>query len=199
MPEPLASTSVPTPQTSRCWTAGARRSALSSSRSASGSGSRPRTHSEHRPRSGERHDAGLTVGAGSGFLGAYTTFSAFAYETRELIREARIALAAGNAVGSVVAVSGLYRRDSTGAGYGAFMESSGRNPWQPVANSSAAKTAQIRETVAVGCDRLPRKCHGKEGRRFESARRLRKSRAQRGFSGRVDLQRLRVRWVWSRL
>jgi hypothetical protein len=36
---------------SRCWTAGARRSAPSSSRSASGSGSRPRTHSEHRPRS----------------------------------------------------------------------------------------------------------------------------------------------------
>src|SRR6266508_890636 len=46
MPEPPASTSEPTPQTSRCWTAGARRSAPSSSRSASGSGSRPRTHSE---------------------------------------------------------------------------------------------------------------------------------------------------------
>jgi len=43
------------------------------------------------------------------------------------------------------------------------MEPSGRNPWQPVANASGAKTAQIRETVAVGCDRLPRKCHGKEG------------------------------------
>jgi CrcB-like protein involved in camphor resistance len=107
--------------------------------------------------------SGLTVGAVSGLLGAYTTFSAFAYETQELIREGQIALAAGNAVGSVVAGSGLYRRDSAGAGYGAFMEPSGRNLWQPVANSSAAKTAQIGETVAVGCDRLPRKCHGKEG------------------------------------
>src|SRR5687768_4124768 len=46
MPEPPASTSEPTPRTSKCWTAGARRSAPSSSRSASGSGSRPRTPSE---------------------------------------------------------------------------------------------------------------------------------------------------------
>src|SRR6185312_10812203 len=51
MPEHPASTFEPTPQTSRCWTAEARRSGLSSSRSASGSGSRPRTHSEHRSRS----------------------------------------------------------------------------------------------------------------------------------------------------
>src|SRR5438034_140284 len=51
MPEPPASTFEPTPQTSRCWRAGARRSAPSSSSSASASGSRPRTHSEHRPRS----------------------------------------------------------------------------------------------------------------------------------------------------
>src|SRR5882724_5065386 len=52
MPEPPASTFEPTPQTSRCWRAGARRSAPSSSRSASGSGSRPRTHSDRdgRPR-----------------------------------------------------------------------------------------------------------------------------------------------------
>ena len=42
------------PQTSRCWTAGARTSALSSSRSASRSGSRPRTHSEHRTFGGFR-------------------------------------------------------------------------------------------------------------------------------------------------
>src|SRR6476620_8207234 len=49
MPEPLASTFEPTPQTSRCWTAGARRSGPSSSRSASGSGSRPRTHFELGP------------------------------------------------------------------------------------------------------------------------------------------------------
>src|SRR6059058_5047034 len=52
MSEPPASTFEPTPQTSRCWTAGARRSGASSSRSASGSGNRPRTHSEHRPRNG---------------------------------------------------------------------------------------------------------------------------------------------------
>src|SRR6266516_3202705 len=51
MHEPPASTFEPTPPTSRRWRAGARRSAPSSSRSASGSGSRPRTHSEHRPRS----------------------------------------------------------------------------------------------------------------------------------------------------
>src|SRR4029453_19030487 len=50
MPEPPVSTFEPTPQTSRCWTAGARRSGPSSSRSASGNGNRPRTHSEHRPR-----------------------------------------------------------------------------------------------------------------------------------------------------
>src|SRR5436190_24039109 len=49
MPEPPASTFEPIPQTFRCWTAGARRSGPSSSRSASGSGSRPRTHSEHQP------------------------------------------------------------------------------------------------------------------------------------------------------
>src|ERR687886_39616 len=47
MPEPPASTFEPTPQTSRCSTAGARKSGPSSSGSASGSGSRPRTHSEH--------------------------------------------------------------------------------------------------------------------------------------------------------
>src|SRR5207244_10678673 len=49
MPEPPASTFEPTLQTSRCWTAGARRSGPSSSRSACGSGSRSRTHSERRP------------------------------------------------------------------------------------------------------------------------------------------------------
>src|SRR5436190_18688792 len=46
MPELPASTFEPTPQTSRCWTPGARRSGPSSSRSAFGSGSRPRTHSD---------------------------------------------------------------------------------------------------------------------------------------------------------
>ena len=107
----------------------------------------------------------------SGFLAAYTTFSAFAYETQKLIREAQIALAAGNAVGSVVAGSGLYRRDSTGARMERLWSPSGRNPWQPVANSRAAKTAQIRETVAVGATG----CRGNamvRGRRFESVRGL---------------------------
>src|SRR5215213_9998348 len=50
MSEPPASTSEPTPQTSRCSTAGAKRSGRSSSRGGSGSGSRPRTHSEHSQR-----------------------------------------------------------------------------------------------------------------------------------------------------
>jgi hypothetical protein len=40
---------------------------------------------------------------------------------------------------------------------GAFMEQSGRNPWQPVANGAAAKTAQTGENrCRLGCDRLPR-------------------------------------------
>src|ERR687898_3264070 len=59
MPEPPASTFEPTPQTSKCSTAGARRSAPSSSRNASGSGSRPRAHSEHRPRSVSHRSASI--------------------------------------------------------------------------------------------------------------------------------------------
>ncbi len=47
-----------------------------------------------------------------------------------------------------------------------FMEPSGRNRSQPVANGAASKTAQIGETVAVGYAQLPRKCHGKEGVEF---------------------------------
>ena len=43
------------------------------------------------------------------------------------------------------------------------MEPSGRNRSQPVANGTAAKTAQTGETVAVGCDQLPKSFHGKEG------------------------------------
>jgi hypothetical protein len=43
------------------------------------------------------------------------------------------------------------------------MEPSGRNRWQPAANATAPKTAQIRETVAVGCDQLPVAFNGKEG------------------------------------
>jgi hypothetical protein len=43
------------------------------------------------------------------------------------------------------------------------MEESGRNRWQPVANRAAVRTAQTTKTVAVGCDQLPPKLHGKEG------------------------------------
>src|SRR5262249_54569939 len=60
MPEPPASTFEPTPQTSRCWTAGARRSGPSSLRSASGRGSRPRTRSDVNPR---RDTVGLDIRA----------------------------------------------------------------------------------------------------------------------------------------
>src|SRR3954454_8003096 len=46
MPGRRASTFAPTPQTWRCWSAEARRSARGSSRCAYGNGSRPRTRSE---------------------------------------------------------------------------------------------------------------------------------------------------------
>jgi hypothetical protein len=43
------------------------------------------------------------------------------------------------------------------------MEPSGRNQWQPVANAGLENRRKVRETVAVRCDRLPPKRHGKEG------------------------------------
>ena len=51
---------------------------------------------------------------------------------------------------------------------GAFMEPSGRNRWQPVANATAAKRLKQAKTVAVGCDRLRPGPHGKEGVDCES-------------------------------
>jgi fluoride exporter len=51
----------------------------------------------------------LTFGIVTGFLGAYTTFSAFAYETHDLLQSSHLALALLNAVVSVAAgVGGVY-------------------------------------------------------------------------------------------
>jgi CrcB protein len=51
----------------------------------------------------------LTVGIVTGFLGAYTTFSTFAYETHDLLQVRNVALALLNAAVSVAAgVGGVY-------------------------------------------------------------------------------------------
>ena len=42
------------------------------------------------------------------------------------------------------------------------MEPSGRNRWQPEANRTAGQNG-TNETVAVGCDELPRPQNGREG------------------------------------
>jgi hypothetical protein len=47
--------------------------------------------------------------------------------------------------------------------YGAFMEPSGRNQWQPVANRRPRKRRNQAKTVATGCDQLPWDLDGKEG------------------------------------
>jgi hypothetical protein len=49
---------------------------------------------------------------------------------------------------------GILIKDSD-HGYGAFMEPSGRNQVQSVANAHALKVAPTAKTVATGCDQLP--------------------------------------------
>jgi hypothetical protein len=80
------------------------------------------------------------------------------------------------------------------------MEPSGRNLWQPVANRKPTKTAQRGETVAVGCDPLPRKCHGKEGVSGSSPEEGSAKAPHVGaFSFRRACSSSNVRWVWSPL
>jgi CrcB protein len=51
----------------------------------------------------------LTVGVVVGFLGSYTTFSTFAFETHDLMRTGHVHLAVTDAFGSIVAgVAGIY-------------------------------------------------------------------------------------------
>jgi hypothetical protein len=67
-------------------------------------------------------------------------------------------------VADACATQALTRPDSTSfppcrlRRYGAFMEQSGRDLWQPITNAAASETAQAREKplpwVATGCDRV---------------------------------------------
>jgi hypothetical protein len=62
--------------------------------------------------------------------------------------------------------------------------------WQPVANGTAAKTAQLGKTVVVGCDRLPKNCHGKEGSPVRVRQRASQSTCKAGIFVRLDVQKL---------
>jgi len=51
----------------------------------------------------------LTVGVVTGFVGGYTTFSTFAFETHDLIEQGRAGLAAADVLASVTAgIGGIY-------------------------------------------------------------------------------------------
>jgi len=80
------------------------------------------------------------------------------------------------------------------------MEPRGCNRWQAVANAVSAKRGRQAKTVAMGCDRLPRGVHGKEGVSGSSPEEgFAKAPHVGVFSFRSACSLSNVRWVWSRL
>jgi hypothetical protein len=61
------------------------------------------------------------------------------------------------------------------------MEPSGRKRWQPLANATAAKAAQMGDTVAVGCYRLPGNAMLRRGSTVRVVKGLYKSAGNRHF------------------